>query len=214
MTRAAAATANLSAPVDRNDTGERIVATKATAPVMHVALLRGINVGKAKRIAMADLRDLCTSLGYRDVKTLLNSGNVVFAAPKTDPKAAAKIEAAIEKELGVKSRVLVVTGSVLDAIVKENPFDEGEANPSRFLVTVLSSAADRARIAEVAKQRWLPDRVGLGTHAAYLYCATGILESKAMLAVNKVIGDAGTSRNWATIMKLHALTRDGASSSE
>jgi uncharacterized protein (DUF1697 family) len=176
---------------------------------MHVALLRGINVGKAKRIAMAELRELCTSLGYGDVKTLLNSGNVVFSAPRADPGAAAKIETAIEKRFGIKSRVLVVTASVLDAIVRENPLAEGESNPSRFLVTILSSSADRARIAEITRQRWLPDRVALGAHAAYLYCATGILESKAMLAVNKVIGEAGTSRNWATIMKLHALTRDG-----
>jgi uncharacterized protein (DUF1697 family) len=177
---------------------------------MHVALLRGINVGKAKRIAMVELRDLCTSLGYRDVKTLLNSGNVVFSAPREDPKAAAKIETAIQKQFGITSRVLVVTASVLDAIVRGNPIEEGELNPSRFLVTVLGSAADRARITEIAGQRWFPDRVALGTHAAYLYCATGILESKAMIAVSKVIGDAGTSRNWATIMKLHALARGGA----
>ena len=83
---------------------------------MHVALLRGINVGKAKRIAMADLRTLCESLGYGHVQTLLNSGNLVFSAPRADPRAAVRIEKEIASRLGVQSRVLVITGSELDAV--------------------------------------------------------------------------------------------------
>jgi uncharacterized protein (DUF1697 family) len=181
------------------------VASKTRAPVMHVALLRGINVGKAKRIAMADLRDLCTTLGYGDVKTLLNSGNVVFSAPRADAKAAAKIEKAIAASHGFTSRVVVVTSNQLDAIVDENPFEEAESNPSRFLVTVLYDHADRARLAPLAKQDWGAERLALGTHAVYSWCADGILESRSLVALNKVLGDAGTSRNWATIRKLQAM---------
>jgi len=88
---------------------------------MHVALLRGINVGKAKRVAMADLRALCEGLGYGDVKTLLNSGNVIFSAPRTDAKAAAKIQKEIASQIGVSCRMLVVTGDQIAAIVRENP---------------------------------------------------------------------------------------------
>ena len=69
---------------------------------MHVALLRGINVGKAKRVGMAELRALCESLGYGHVQTLLNSGNIVFSAPRADPKAAARIEKEIASQLGVR----------------------------------------------------------------------------------------------------------------
>jgi uncharacterized protein (DUF1697 family) len=181
------------------------VAPKKTAPVMHVALLRGINVGKAKRIAMADLRELCASLGYGNVRTLLNSGNVVFSAPRADAKAAAKIEKAIEAEHGFSSRVVVVTASVLDEIVEENPFEEAESNPSRFLVTVLYDHADRARLAALAKQDWGPERLALGTHAVYSWCADGILESASLIALNKALGDAGTNRNWATIKKIQAM---------
>src|SRR6478736_4542725 len=65
-----------------NVAGELTVPARKSASVKHVALLRGINVGKAKRIAMADLRKLCEGLGYEDVSTLLNSGNIVFSAPR------------------------------------------------------------------------------------------------------------------------------------
>lgn len=181
------------------------MATKTSAPVMHAALLRGINVGKAKRIAMADLRDLCTTLGYDNVKTLLNSGNVVFSAPRADAKAAAKIEKAIEASHGFTARVVVVTAKQLDDIIDANPFAEAETNPSRFLVTVLYDHADRARLAALAKQDWGTERFALGAHAVYSWCADGILESPSFLALNKVLGNAGTNRNWATMKKLQAM---------
>jgi uncharacterized protein (DUF1697 family) len=172
---------------------------------MHAALLRGINIGKAKRIAMADLRDLCTTLGYDNVKTLLNSGNVIFSAPRADAKAAAKIEKAIAASHGFTSRVVVVTADRLDAIIEENPIEESESNPSRFLVTVLYDHADRARLGALAKQDWKSERLALGKHAVYSWCPDGILESQSLLALNKVLGDAGTSRNWATMKKLQAM---------
>jgi uncharacterized protein (DUF1697 family) len=177
---------------------------------MHVALLRGINVGKAKRVAMADLRALCEALGYGNVQTLLNSGNVVFSAPRADARAAAKIEKELASRLGVDSRVVVVTGEELDTIVAENPFAECETNPSRFLVTVLATTANRARIEELAGQSWGAERLAIGSRAAYLWCANGILESKALAALGKAHGDAGTSRNWATMKKLQALVHSGA----
>lgn len=176
---------------------------------MHVALLRGVNVGKAKRVAMADLRALCESLGYGHVQTLLNSGNIVFSAPRADVKAAIRIQTEIASRLGVQSRVLVITGSELDAIVEENPLPECDVDPSRFFVTVLAHDVDRARIAQLAARSWGAERLSLGSRAAYLWCPPGMAESKAALALGKVLGDAGTSRNWATMMKLRAITQAG-----
>jgi len=178
-------------------------------PVMHVALLRGINVGKAKRVAMAQLRVLCESLGYGHVQTLLNSGNIVFSAPRADPRAAARIEKEIAARLGVESRVLVITAGELDAIMAENPLPECEVSPSRFLVTVLANDASRAGIEALVAQSWGAERLSLGSRAVYLWCANGINESKAVLALGKVVGSAGTSRNWATMRKLQALTQSG-----
>lgn len=187
------------------------VAVKRAPPVMHIALLRGINVGKAKRVAMADLRALCEGLGYGGVTTLLNSGNVIFSAPRADATAAAKIQKGIASQIGVSCRVLVLTAAELDRIVAENPFAECETNPSLFQVTVLANAADRAKIAPLAKQEWGAERLGVGSLAAYLWCPNGSLESRSAAAVWKALGDAATSRNWATIRKLQRLAGGSAS---
>lgn len=171
-----------------------------------VALLRGINVGRAKRVAMADLRAVVEGLGYRDVRTLLNSGNVTFTVPGTDrADAAPRIEAAITKRLGVLTRVTVLTAAELAAAIDENPLLAVATNPSRLLVTVLTVPADRSRLAPLARQDWAPEALAIGRRVAYLWTPEGILVSQLAAAVNRVLGDAATSRNWATMLKLRAL---------
>lgn len=171
-----------------------------------IALLRGINVGRAKRVAMADLRALVESLGYGDVRTLLNSGNVVFTAPaaaKSD--AAARIEQSLATRLGISSRVIVITAAELAAIVEANSLLAIAADPSRLLVSILANSADRTRLEPLLKQDWAPDVLALGERAAYVWCASGILPSRLADTVGRVLRDAATTRNWATILKLHAL---------
>jgi len=172
----------------------------------YVALLRGINVGTAKRVAMADLRALVEGLGYRDVATLLNSGNVVFTAPATvrgDP--AARIEAAMTARLRVSARVTVLSAADIARAVEGNPLLEVATDPSRLLVAVLADPRARSRIAPLAKLDWKPEAFGLGTRVAYLWCPDGILKSRLQDAVNRALGDGVTARNWSTLTKLHAL---------
>lgn len=172
----------------------------------HVALIRGINVGRAKRVAMADLRALVEGLGYRDVRTLLNSGNVVFTAPASDRKdPAARIEGAMTKKLGVSARVTAVSAEELAAIVADNPLVKVARDPTRLLVTVLMDPADRKRVLPLARQEWAPEALGIGARAVYVWCPKSMLESPLFAAVTKLLGDGATTRNWATILKLHAL---------
>ena len=101
----------------------------------HVALLRGINVGKAKRVAMADLRALVESLGYSDVSTLLNSGNVVFTVPASErTPIGPRLEKAIATKLGVTSRVTVLTAREVADAIAGNPLLDVARDPSRLLV--------------------------------------------------------------------------------
>jgi uncharacterized protein (DUF1697 family) len=173
-----------------------------------IALLRGINVGRAKRVAMPDLRAVVEGLGYGDVRTLLNSGNVVFTVSgKAKGDAASRIEKAIEAQLGVSSRITVLTAAELDAIVEENPLLEIADNPSRLLIAVLNDKADRARLEPLLKQDWVPDALAVGQRVAYMWCAGGLLESRLADTVGRMLRDAATTRNWATILKLHALTK-------
>ncbi len=174
-----------------------------------VALIRGINVGRAKRVAMADLRALVERLGYGDVRTLLNSGNVVFSAPRAAPGiAAARIEKALATEVGVSARVTVLTAKELTAAVTEKPLLEVAKDPSRLLVAVLSNPADRPKLEPLTRQDWAPEVLAIGKRVAYLWCAEGILASRLAEAVNRILGDAVTARNWATVLKLQALAKD------
>ena len=172
----------------------------------HVALLRGINVGKAKRVPMADLRALVEGLGYSEVRTLLNSGNVVFAAARGKPESIAKrIEKALASGLGVSARVTVLSAAELATIVKQNPLVELADNPSRLMVGFLSDPAMRKQLAPLAKQDWGREAMALGSRAAYVWCPKGVLESHVLPAISKLLRDGWTARNWATVLKLHAL---------
>jgi uncharacterized protein (DUF1697 family) len=177
--------------------------------VTYVALLRGINVGNAKRVAMADLRTLVEKLGYGDVRTLLNSGNMVFTGPGASAEeAAARIEAALSRRLGVSARVTVLTAAELAAAVSGNPLGDVATDPSRLLVAVLANPADRSRLKPLAKQDWAPEALAIGTRVAYLWCPGGIIASRVAKAVGRVLGDAVTMRNWATCTKLIGLSAE------
>jgi uncharacterized protein (DUF1697 family) len=171
-----------------------------------VALLRGVNVGRANRVAMADLRTLVSDLGLRDVSTLLNSGNVVFTCPKGTPRqCAVRIEKALKVKLGVTSRVIALSAGELADVIARNPLLSFADNPSRLIVAVLADPADRSKLAQFETQDWGRDSLAVGPRAAYLWCAEGLIASKLNAAVNKALGEEVTSRNWATILKLQAM---------
>ena len=172
----------------------------------HVALIRGINVGRAKRVAMADLRALVEGLGYRDVATLLNSGNVVFTIPGKAPgDPGPRIEEGLANRLGVPARVIVLTGAELAAAVAGNPLFEVATDPARLLVGVLGDPADRPRIEPLEPRDWGREAFALGPRVAYLWCPEGVLASPLVAAFNRALGDAVTTRNWSTMIKLNAL---------
>ena len=171
-----------------------------------VALFRGINVGKAKRIAMADLRALLGTLGYTEVSTLLNSGNAVFgSASGTTAAHAKRIRAAVHAQLGVDALVIVKSAKEVGAIVAGNALTTVSTDSSRLLVAMVDSAAALAAVQTMAAQDWGDEAIHVGKDAAYLWCANGILESKAAVALLKGLSHSGTTRNWATMEKLHAL---------
>jgi uncharacterized protein (DUF1697 family) len=173
----------------------------------HVALIRGINVGKAKRVGMADLRSLVEGLGYADVRTLLNSGNVVFTVRRAEPPAriAERIERAIEKRLGMTARVTVLTAAELAAVVAENPLGSAAADPTRLFVTVFFDLSDRKRLMPLTKRDWAPERLAIGRRVVYQWCPNGQMESALAEDVNRLLGAGATTRNFATMTKLHAL---------
>ena len=176
-----------------------------------VALLRGVNVGRAKRVAMADLRALLGSLGYSNVRTLLNSGNAVFDGPaESQARHAQRIQAAIASKLGVDALVIVKSSKDIAAVVAGNKLTAVATNPSRLLVVLTSDARSLAALDSIAKAQWGSEEVQVGKHAAYVWCADGILESKAGVAMLNGLAQSGITRNWSTVEKLHALLQSDA----
>jgi len=172
----------------------------------HIALLRGINVGKAKRVAMADLRALMTDLGFANVRTLLNSGNAVFDAKGgTAPAHAKRLRAAIRETLGVDCEVIVKTAADLAAAIAEHPLRRHADDDARLLVVFTQDASALAELKALEASDWAPEAFAAGDHAAWLWCADGIIESRVSKAVGKLLKERGTARNWATVGKLQAM---------
>jgi len=172
----------------------------------YVALFRGINVGKAKRIAMADLRALLDKLGYADVATLLNSGNAVFTG-NAEPAAthATRIREAVRTKLGVDALVIVKSAKDVAAIVAGNALGKIATDDSKLLVALTNDTRGLAKVKQLTREHWGAEKMHVGKHAGYVWCANGILESKAAVALLKGLEDTGTTRNWGTLNRIHAL---------
>jgi uncharacterized protein (DUF1697 family) len=176
----------------------------------YVALFKGINVGKAKRIAMEDLRAILGKLGYADVQTLLNSGNAVFtAAAEPTARLAEHIRQAVLRKTGVDALVIVKSAKDMAAIIADNALGKLATDPSRLLVAVLNENKALKSVETLASQTWGEEKLHVGKHAAYLWCANGILESEALEALIKGLKGTGTTRNWTTLNKIHALLGHG-----
>jgi uncharacterized protein (DUF1697 family) len=172
----------------------------------YAALLRGVNVGKGNRVPMAELRALLEALGCTRVRTLLNSGNAVFASPgRSAPTLATRIRAALAERVGVDVPVMVKSADEVAAIFAGNSLAAVATDPSRLLVAFAASAPDLAGLAAIRPLVRAPERFVIGPHAAYLWCPHGSLESKAGAALLGKPGRAVTTRNWATVGKLLAL---------
>jgi len=171
-----------------------------------VALLRGINVGRNKRVAMADLRRLLVELGYTEPRTLLNSGNAVFGCPAGQVAgAAAAIEAAIADRLGVRCAVLTRTGKHLATVLRNNPLADVATEPARYLVGFLSRPMDKAAVSELLSQDFGPDQLRIAGSEAYLWCPSGIADSPLPKLAWSKFGVDVTTRNWNTVVKLAEL---------
>jgi uncharacterized protein (DUF1697 family) len=170
-----------------------------------VALLRGINVGRNKRIAMADLRDLMQGLGYEDVRTHLQSGNVIYASPASANEAAAAIEGQIGRELGLTVKVIVRTRDELAQAIDANPLGGYVGEPAKLLVTFLSTAPDTDALAAIDPVEFEPELFSVGVREIYSFHPNGLNQSLLSPVLAKSLEGAWTARNWNTVTRLLQL---------
>ncbi|MFC4018868.1 DUF1697 domain-containing protein [Micromonospora sp. GCM10011542] len=173
----------------------------------YVALLRGVNVGST-RIAMADLRRLVEALGHDDVRTYLQSGNVVFGSTVRDAeKLAGGIERAIADELGLTVPVLVRSARELAAVADGSPYAEREKDSARLLVAFLRSAPTKSAVAGLT----VPGGENVaftvtGREVHLHYPDGGYGRSKFTNAyLEKKLGVMATTRNWKSVQALAEL---------
>jgi uncharacterized protein (DUF1697 family) len=166
-----------------------------------IALLRGVNVGKNRRISMTELREKLSASGYDDVRTHGQSGNVVF----TSRKGAASLERELRDTLGVP--VVVRTAAELAAVVESNPLGDVADNGSRYLVAFLSRALPAPERRALEEAAVAPERLVVRGRELYSWHPDGLYASplaKALAAPREVVA---TGRNWNTVVKLLALAQ-------
>ncbi|MCZ9354311.1 DUF1697 domain-containing protein [Streptomyces mutabilis] len=176
----------------------------------YTALLRGINVGGAKKLPMAELRALLEELGHGAVRTHLQSGQAVFASGRGDEETlAAELAQAVEKRFGFPVDVIVRDHTYLRAVAEACPFPAAELEPKQLHVTYFSAPVDEERFASIDRPAFLPEEFRLGDRALYLYAPNGLGRSKLAEALAKPRVNKGliaTTRNWNTVTKLVELT--------
>ncbi|GKQ37003.1 DUF1697 domain-containing protein [Streptomyces sp. A012304] len=176
----------------------------------YAALLRGINVGGARKVPMAALRTLMEGLGYGGVRTYLQSGQAVFSSDHGDEAGLAEeLAGAIEKQFGFPVDVIVRDHAYLKAVVEACPFPAADLEAKQLHVTYFSAPVTAERFAGIDRPAHLPEEFRLGDRALYLYAPDGLGRSKLaeQLSRPRVIkGLIATTRNWNTVVKLVEMT--------
>jgi uncharacterized protein (DUF1697 family) len=175
--------------------------------ITHVALLRAINVGGHGQVAMSDLVGLFTALGFTNVRSLLQTGNVVF---RSDTQTGADLESLLEAEAAKRPDLhtdfLARTAEEWKAIVAGNPFpDEAEQDPAHLLVMLLKSAPGEKEVEALRAAITGPEIVEANGKHAYIVYPAGVGRSRLTSAlIEKKLATRGTGRNWNTVLKLAA----------
>jgi uncharacterized protein (DUF1697 family) len=173
----------------------------------YIALLRAINLAGRNVVSMSGLRHVLVGLGMQDVRTLLQSGNVVFRSTGSPDALEKKLQAAIAKELGVDVEFFVRTPTEWNALVEANPFPEhAERDPGHLLVMFLKDAVSAKAVAALQEAIKGREIVRAKGRQAYIYYVDGVGRSKLTNSlIEQKLGTRATGRNWNTVLKLGAL---------
>jgi uncharacterized protein (DUF1697 family) len=172
----------------------------------HIALLRGINLGGQRRVPMARLRALLEAAGHRDVRTLLQSGNIVLTASAPPATLERSLSELVSEEFGFSVSVVVRTRDELAGVVARDPFGDAADDPRRYQVSFLGAEPAPEAVAALEGADVAPERVVVSGREVYAWHPDGLQRSQlARLISADRLGVEVTARNWATVGKLLAL---------
>ena len=170
--------------------------------IVMVALLRGVNVGGKGKLAMADLRTAAEACGYDNVRTYIQSGNLVFVAPSGSPQAVAeRLRETIAATTQVQPEVIVRTRDELAAVVKQNPYAQRGEDAAHMHV-VFAGGEEEASLGSIDLAPYAPEEAVAIARQLYLFLPTGMGRSKLAADLARGKGPSGTTRNWRTVNKL------------
>lgn len=173
----------------------------------YVAFLRGINVGGKNKVKMETLREVCAAVGFQNVKTYINSGNVIFETKKTgDKKLAEKLSAAIEKEFGLKIKVMVRSLAEIEEIVKNNPFDGQFENEKDLHVFFLDEELPLEKADLLLSNNNENEQYFVQNREIFCLLRVSVLDSlMGKDYIGKKLKVSATARNWRTVNKILTL---------
>jgi|SRR6266446_5839266 len=175
---------------------------------IYISMLRGINVGGHKRVKMDQLRRSFEALGFEQVQTYIQSGNVVFKTGKSSPAALSKkIEERILKDFGFSALVISRTADEMSKMIAGNPFLKRRGiDPTRLHVMFLSEAPAAAAVKKLTEVTVAPDQCYCAAHEIYFHLPNGV--SKSVLwnsPVDRILAVVTTTRNWKTVNSIHQM---------
>ena len=174
----------------------------------YISMLRGINVSGQKQVRMAELKNLYESLGFTDVETYVQSGNVVFESEEQDAKKLAdSIETGIEKTFGFSVPVLVRSTEDFRRVLESHPFKKEEQ--VRVLVTFLYERPDPSKVEDLSRYEDKVDKFAIEEQEIFLFCPGGYGKSKlSNTFFERKLGVIATTRNWKTVSRLYEMASE------
>jgi len=175
----------------------------------YISMLRGINVSGQKKIKMTDLKSLYESLGFDNVQTYIQSGNVIFESSILDvEKLKRNIEQNIEKTFGFSVSVIIRSNDEFESIINRNPFigQRSTEDDTKLLVTFLTDAPPESIANAIQQFVTKPEALEVRGKEIYLHCPNGYGKSKlSNRFLERKLGVKATTRNWKTVKKLYDL---------
>ena len=175
---------------------------------IHIALLRGINVGGHHKIKMADLKSLLETMGLQKVKTYIQSGNVLFESDEEAKQLSQRMEEEIGKTFGFPVPVVLRTSEEFEQIIRDCPFSTGSLKEGESVqIAFLADTPSEEGINQLSSYKSQMEEFMIKGKEMYLFFRQSILDSKLATQLPK-LGVPATVRNWKTVMKLAAMARD------
>ncbi|HKS68651.1 MAG TPA: DUF1697 domain-containing protein [Candidatus Acidoferrales bacterium] len=173
----------------------------------YIALLRGVNIGQ-NLLKMERLRDLCRQIGMKNVRTYVQSGNLVFEGGGTAEKWTKALERKLAGETRLPVAVLVRTAAEMKKVLGGNPFEKEKGiDTKRLGVVFLQGAPSKAALAKMYSVDFGDERFHCAGREIYIHCPDGFGRTK-LYTLDKLLAQRTTTRNWNTVMKLCAICDD------